>query len=79
MKEIVLTMELECDKMGRSARMECASLEESVGNKVKSLEQWKGELKNVQMASTGDQGTFKAEKTVKYLTSPTKFNRKEEE
>ena len=37
MKEIVLTMELECDKMGRNARMDCAEMEESVGNKVKSL------------------------------------------
>lgn len=79
MKEIVLTMELECDKMGKSERMECVSLEESVGNKVKSLEQWKGELKNVQLASTTDQASFKVERTVKYSTSPNKFNRNEEE
>ena len=43
--------------MGRVPKVE--AVEESVGKKVKSLEQWKGELKNVQMSSTADQTTFK--------------------
>jgi hypothetical protein len=57
MKEIVLTMEVEIEKMGKRTHIEqndSKSVEAAVDNPIKSLEQWKNELKNIKLSSPSD-------------------------